>query len=678
MKSFQMSRYLKKWLPFVIIFLIGMTAVSFMALSHFHRYTASAVIQYLNDGAASGHAADGSELDLSEIYSSANMTQVMENLKLDSTVYSLDELCQSISVEPVLDEQTEAIQAAVNEEGEEYTVEPTVFIVSCTLGAPANDDTVRSILNETLDVYFERYSEQYINSGELNNSTSGIADSDYDYLEMVELIDSAIDDAVENLTLMYSVDEGFRSSASGMSFQDIATEFSMLGRINISRLYAQILSNKITKDQDVLLAKYRNRIAEYGLTQRKADEDIDEVVAIINAYVQKMRESGNTDMDYNYILDEVYDNYVAGEEGEEGTFIDRYVEYDTLLSNLVSYNDEWDYATVDIAYSEYIINVFEDVSGEQIMSGLDGENGEQSAAQSAQATEQQPAALEETAALTAGAESHENEAAELAEANEAENSDIESAAIREMQNTDIVSEAQVYEQIAEVTAAMDRLYETADISNREFNEYLGAQNIDILSSAECHENFNITLLSVACAVIFIVVGCSIAIVLGRFEDIITFMFLTDKNTGCRNRVSCDRYIQAHEDKTVPSSFCAVSVVLKNQVDLNIRLGRKAADLILHRMGMILNNIYGGRANSFIGYNGSGQFWVFYENGPNEDYKTSEYELVSMLKSGMNNDDIRFSVGMANAGAEGVFRLRKLITKASSSAAVYETVNEKEN
>ena len=664
MRDFQISRYLKKWLPLIIIFLVAMTAVSWRLLSVFHKYTASAVIEYLNPGASTGYAPDSTKLDLTEIYSSANMAKVMDNLELDSTVYSLDKLCESITVEAVENEQSAAIQEAYNEAGEEYTEIPTEYIVSCTMGAPADEELVRRILNETLDVYFEQFSEKHINTGELHNSTSGIADTDYDYLEMTEMIDGSINDAIETLDIMYNVSPTFRSSETGYSFQDIANEFRLLGNINISRLYAEILGGKITKDQEVLIAKYNNRIAQYGLTMQKAEEDIAEVKAIIDAYVQKMRESGNTDMDYNYILNEVYDNYFTDDGGRN--FVDQYVEYDTLLANLVGYNDTWDYATVDIAYCEYIIDVFQDMSGEEIMSGLNEENVDDPS-EGTYVNDQESA---EAAALEIPEGADPTEAQFVTEPVASE---LEIAAVRELDSTDAASAEQIKSQIATVTMEMDELYALAEASNREFNAYLGAQNIDILSSTECHENYSIKLIGAALVVIFILIGCTLAVVVGRFEDIITYMFLTDKNTGCRNRVSCDRFIQSHEKLVLPSSFCAVSLMLNRQRELNMKLGRDHVDAILKHMGNVLSNIYGDKTDSFIGYNGGGQFWVFYELGRDEQPQSSLHDLVAYLRSGTGDSGYNFSAGYAYAEGEGTNKLRSLISRAAENSKSYDTI-----
>ena len=117
MKQFQIFRYLKRWLPLIVCFFIGMTLLASRVLAKKQTYTASAVIEYANGDAKEGRAPDGSAIDVSEIASAGNMAKVMENLGLSPASYSLDTLCASIRVEPIIEEQAQNVQQALNEEG---------------------------------------------------------------------------------------------------------------------------------------------------------------------------------------------------------------------------------------------------------------------------------------------------------------------------------------------------------------------------------------------------------------------------------------------------------------------------------------------------------------------------------------------------------------------------------
>ena len=295
MRKFELLRYLKRWMPMIVLFFVIMTAGAFRALEKRQSYEASSVIKYSNEGAADGLAPDGERIDVSEIYSSANMARVMENLGLSYDRNSLDVLCSGITVTPIIEQQDENIRDAVNKEGEEYTIQPTAYIVSCTLDSSGSAALARNILNELLDVYFSDYSNKHINVGQIDNRMKELADTDYDFLEMVEMVEAQLADTVDSLHTRYMRAQDFRSVNTGYSFADLRDQFSLLREVDVPQLYALILGNQITKDRKVLINKYQNRIANYELSSAKAQENIQDILEVINSYVDKMRESGNTE-----------------------------------------------------------------------------------------------------------------------------------------------------------------------------------------------------------------------------------------------------------------------------------------------------------------------------------------------------------------------------------------------
>lgn len=620
MKKFQLFRYLKKWLPLIVIFFLAMTAFSYRILSNRQTYTASSVIEYSNEDAKNGYAPNGAKIDVSEISSSAGMAKVMQNLGLSHEDYSLDTLCARVSVEPVVEKQAENIQAAMNEDGKEYTVQPTAYIVSFTMDSKGSQSLARDILNELLDVYFSDYSNQYINQEQIHNQTRNLADTDYDYLEMVENIDGQLTATVDSLHVRYMRARNFRSVATGYSFSDLRDQFSILQDVDISRLYSLILGNQISKDKALLLDKYQNRIANYRLDEKKAQEDTEDILNIIDSYVDKMRESGNTDIDYNYILNDVYDHEWLSDGNGSHVQTNRTVQYDTLLRSWIKSQNKEDYASLDRDYCNYVIGVYRDGITE-----LD----------------------------TAGSED-EQPVFEIPEPDKA------------------VTKEEVEREIRSVINRMNELYGIVDQTNAEYNEYLGALNIRILSSTSVSPAFSMKLYMGIVAVFFLLVGCCGAILLGRVGDILEYLFLKDSATGCMNRVSCDNYIQKHEKHMLPLAMCCISLQITNQNELNELYGREETDRAFQKFGRILQELFGSYKGSFIGYNGGGQFLVFFEEEEQGTLGQEVERLVILLNQSLSDLPVAYLLGAVNVGEAVVFRIRNLISVAVRDRCPYMT------
>lgn len=624
MRKFELLRYLKRWMPMIVLFFVIMTAGAFRALEKRQSYEASSVIKYSNEGAADGLAPDGERIDVSEIYSSANMTRVMENLGLSYDRNSLDVLCSGITVTPIIEQQDENIRDAVNKEGEEYTIQPTAYIVSCTLDSSGSAALARNILNELLDVYFSDYSNKHINVGQIDNRMKELADTDYDFLEMVEMVETQLADTVDSLHTRYMRAQDFRSVNTGYSFADLRDQFSLLREVDVPQLYALILGNQITKDRKVLINKYQNRIANYELSSAKAQENIQDILEVINSYVDKMRESGNTDLDSEYILGDVYEDERMADDGGNYRPTNRTVQYDTLLRSWVSSHNDWDYAEIDAAYCRYIISVYSD-------KGTGAETAGQEASGSGEA-----------GAEAAGS------------------------------GSDRVTAEDIQSRISHMLARMNELYEIVNETSVEYNEYLGAANIRILSSAAVSSAFNMKLYQAVIAVFFLVIGCCGAIVLGRAGDILEYLFLKDSMTGCMNRVSCDNYIQRNEQRLLSVNMCCMSLQITNQRELNQIYGRKGADDVLKEFGRVLQEVFGSRKNSFIAYNGSGQFMVFFEKTSQENVMQEAGRLSIILMQSLDDYSVSYQMGAVNAGEEALFWIRGLISGAVKNGKPYST------
>lgn len=624
MRKFELLRYLKRWMPMIVLFFVIMTAGAFRALEKRQSYEASSVIKYSNEGAADGLAPDGERIDVSEIYSSANMARVMENLGLSYDRNSLDVLCSGITVTPIIEQQDENIRDAVNKEGEEYTIQPTAYIVSCTLDSSGSAALARNILNELLDVYFSDYSNKHINVGQIDNRMKELADTDYDFLEMVEMVEAQLADTVDSLHTRYMRAQDFRSVNTGYSFADLRDQFSLLREVDVPQLYALILGNQITKDRKVLINKYQNRIANYELSSAKAQENIQDILEVINSYVDKMRESGNTDLDSEYILGDVYEDERMADDGGNYRPTNRTVQYDTLLRSWVSSHNDWDYAEIDAAYCRYIISVYSD-------KGTGAETAGQEASGSGEA-----------GAEAAGS------------------------------GSDRVTAEDIQSRISHMLARMNELYEIVNETNVKYNEYLGAANIRILSSAAVSSAFNMKLYQAVIAVFFLVIGCCGAIVLGRAGDILEYLFLKDSMTGCMNRVSCDNYIQRNEQRLLSVNMCCMSLQITNQRELNQIYGRKGADDVLKEFGRVLQEVFGSRKNSFIAYNGSGQFMVFFEKTSQENVMQEAGRLSIILMQSLDDYSVSYQMGAVNAGEEALFWIRGLISGAVKNGKPYST------
>ena len=202
MNKFRPIQYLKKYTFLIIALFVFLTLGMYMVLRSLQTYTATTIIDYVYGDAENGLAPDGTELDTTGIYSSSVISQALDNLGLDQGKYPIDSIRAEIKVQQITDEAVDAVNEAKNKEGETSDLQSTKYAISYKADSSNGADMARAVLDEIMDGYFTQFSKQFINTSSVVNSTSSVNQGSYDYIEQIELIDSALKDTV-NLLLCF-------------------------------------------------------------------------------------------------------------------------------------------------------------------------------------------------------------------------------------------------------------------------------------------------------------------------------------------------------------------------------------------------------------------------------------------------------------------------------------------
>lgn len=663
MKEFQLSRYLKKWLPFIVAVCFAMTAVVYLFLQSSQTYVASAVIHYNDESAQEGLTPLGTELDVNEIKSSSIMSRVLVNLELDGS-YSVDDLISRVDITEVVDEDEAARKEALLEEGEEYIYEPTTFIVAFTANQNEGASFARQVLDEMLDLYFSDYSEQYVNVGTAASAISQLYSENYDYLEMVELIDEDITQTIESLTERASWDNGFRSARTGMSFADLSQDFNFLYSVKLSDLYSRILEYQVTRDKDLLVANYTHRMEENNISNQAEQEMRDDVVSLIDAYVTKMRDSGNTDITYEYILDDVYEKDLLDVYGEVVGEGDQTVTYDKLIFSWRDHSETRAYAVIDSAYCQYILDCFQRCTGQGECAS---QTPEESTAPEESTILEEINAPEDSAAANAGDDTIEPQP--TATPAPCTQSDLTCAALNDPDYQEI--ETQLEEDIRELVDELNALHEVVNTTNEEYNEYRGAQSISTLSSSSVEESINVALYTAVAAFFLLVVCCCGAILLGRLNDIIQYVFYTDHMTGMHNRTAFDDYLKRRSRQILNDGTVCATVAITNQAEINQKFGRDVGDETIRFFAETLKDVF-HRSGAYLVYNGNAQFFAIVEK---TDFVTVEYmlhrfHLLLEKRETLREEEIHYEMGLSESYQNDIHRIRGLLSKAMAARAAY--------
>ena len=567
------------------------------------------------------------------------MNRVMETMGLDKDRFNVDELRARVTVQEVMTDEEQQIQQSLNSMGEAPEDKTTKYIVTFTARKTDSDnpgDFARRLLDNMISIYLQDYGKNHVYSMSSPNVLNGLTERNYDYLEMVEIVDDSLNSTLTDIYNMFDASSSFRSSRTGYSYIDLYQEFERLIKTELSNTYAYILNNRVTKDKDVLVSKYQDRIQNYIIDNSARETELTAINNVIDSYVTMMRESGNTAITSDYILNNVYGTW--NEEAYQ--YDDQTVQYDVLMRDYLNNRENFDWTLIDIAYCKYILSIYAGETGINTTITLD-EFKDRSAADAKDGNARTGKAK---------AESKETESATLFEAGTVSN---EEAGIITTQ------------MLEDLIARTDHLYEILAETNEEFHELSGAANVNVLSNVIVYENQKVKVYAAIVVVIFLAILCVIVVVAGRFGDIVNYYAYRHKEYDIPNKSGCEKYIHSYENQLLPEDFGCFVLQLTGMQDKTMTYGLSAAEEMAVAFTGILKDVFPSEKDCFIGTNEPGQFVIFLPGTPADLMKVYSQTLKRAVKEYNFEAEckIEYEAGSANSEGDGVYRLKRLFVHA---------------
>ena len=224
--------------------------------------------------------------------------------------------------------------------------------------------------------------------------------------------------------------------------------------------------------------------------------------------------------------------------------------------------------------------------------------------------------------------------------------------------------------INDYEAQLQKYYEIVNVSSKELNLYISADYLKMMSSVRVAPSINVKLYLVIALVLFFVIGCCGAIVLGRLSDVVDYLLYTDKKSGLPNREKLDVYINGLSGKILPEDYTCFALQLDNLSELSKRFGYTVGDGVLKDFSGLVQLM--GDTDGMIGYNGIGKFAAFFDEC--SDKKASV--MVRILESQVEEYNklnpeypIKFTAAWATTSSTGLYEIRDLLRLAQSDMMI---------
>lgn len=501
----------------------------------------------------------------------------------------------------VPDDVTKTQEAKIDKGEDVEEYHSTEYIVKLSVSSEYSTEYVRTMLDEILSCYFANFGEKYVDYSTIPNNAAALDGQGYDYIEQAEILNDTVAEITANLGNCQAAHPEFVSSTTGLSLSDLLDEYNYVSDVEIPYLFSEILGGKLTQNREVLLKKYQERYNTYVMDGDVDSEKVAAVLEVIQSYGNK-----NKDGSLYYQrgarsgTDDDTGGFVLSDVYEEDTNIDRTTVYDNLISDYVTILNRQSNNVIDAAYCQYIINVFQGASDSSDVS-------DENQAFTDQAVEQEIAALQ---------------------------------------------------------GRLNTLYETLSLTMKEYNEYCGAVNLGVLASTTVSEKINVKLYILLGVAVFFILGICGAILLGRIQDFVEYLFFTEQSLDMPNRTACDLFIRNNSSRVLPDDTVCVVVELANLSQINTVYGRERGNAMLTQFADFLKEA--SATCGTIYYNGGQQFIGFFDQCRMEDAESfADYfhRLIAAYNAESTEATYEYAIGISESKANNAYSIRALLREA---------------
>ena len=345
-------KYIYKWKLLIVFSVAAAMVLSVFYTNRNQSYESQVVIKFNDACIKEGKTPKNEEFDPYEIISPDVITAVIEDLNMTRSVEGLK---SRVKINAIIPKTEETRRESVIKEGEEYTYYPDSYTVTYKGRVGESPAMVRDILDSIVKNYLSTYVQNYANQISVNDFTFDEDFSNQDYIEIAEIMSDRIDTIISSLENYYSSDSSFRSSKTGMSFLDIETEYKHLRDFTIPKIYSNIYEGQISKDKDLLIKKYRQRIDEYNLKEKNFSEKAQMTKERLESFAQANVDVPNA---YNATTDDV--DIIQDVYGKREDENNRNVTttYDDLIKKYVSDSTAANNARLNADECEKVISKF--------------------------------------------------------------------------------------------------------------------------------------------------------------------------------------------------------------------------------------------------------------------------------------------------------------------------------
>lgn len=273
-----------KWLialiTIVAVLLTGI--VTYIMLPNSQHVVAIININY--PGIEQGLNPDGTQFDILQLKSPYVIEKALEELALTNSGLKLDEIRRNIDITPIVPDDVSQRAETILKQGQEFVYYPSEYKITYKINKAFSYSQGIQLVEEIISQYKKYFYMLYSDVKTVENTISNVDLSNYDYPDIVEIINKQVESVQELLESKAEEGSGFRSSNTGYTFTDLSRSYDVLKNVDITKLESLVNTNTLTKDRERLIKDYEYRVKRMELEMAKKSSEAEEARKLMDQY----------------------------------------------------------------------------------------------------------------------------------------------------------------------------------------------------------------------------------------------------------------------------------------------------------------------------------------------------------------------------------------------------------
>lgn len=349
--------YIKKHMLIIILSALICALFGYMYVNKTQSYVASTSFEFISENAKKGLDENGKALDVYEIMSPTIIEQAIKDI--DSSI-SVESVRNGMTVTPMTDTITETKQESLAKSGEDYDYFPTQYKVTLRHSGRYGSQFGIQLLNKIVERYNEYIMKTQTNQKAIANIFTNLNYDDYDYMEISELYDNQLSEILDVTSGLKESDPNYRSSRTGLSFNDLHVYFSNLMSIEYAKYYSYVRKGLLSKNEEIYLKNLEYKIQNLKIDQEKNQDDSNRSYQTMMDFYSEYKKGQQINRDFTGGdgVNENSDVWSRWEDWEDVT-----TTYDKVITRYV---DSGTYAAKNHHDIYYYTNLLNDFSNDHV------------------------------------------------------------------------------------------------------------------------------------------------------------------------------------------------------------------------------------------------------------------------------------------------------------------------